>query len=399
MKVSSTFDGPFLAIPKWAAQKAQKKPSALQVLCALVEHMDIRTKTSTVTISQLAEGTDTSPATVRRATKWLEDEGIIETKKCLNGANSYTVIYERGVSPVTGGAITSDRGGLSPVTGGAIMGDTPKQPKNSHLPGETQNPIEVYRESNKEKEKRVSDEGSDMILGSDPEASGSTTEKPKRTKDSELKPLVEAFCYHQSRVMSARYSPQEIVILKHTLRRMLKNGMTPQTIHRMIDTFLSDTRFQNYTDLVKAFSSNKVQKTLLDRIGADVTDDDPVLMLMANDFVREDQDIPWDPPADDLLRRITTRHCLEALFRYPELVAGLATHWQGFFEDQGFISALQALDDLVKVGLGMSSLPTDELLEELQMLQVPQDLLSGTVRPSAGTIKEAIYNYRRAVHA
>jgi hypothetical protein len=166
----------------------------------------------------------------------------------------------------------------------------------------------------------------------------------------------------------------------------------------MIDQFFADTRFSQYKNPVSAFSSRKIQNILLSKISPEVSVDNNVLALLANDFVRDDIDLSWDPDCDDDLRKAITSRAMESVYRYPELVAEIAQRWNGSFTSPEFMKALTSLESLIRSQLGLETADVSDLLKDLDFLHLPQCILSGQPRPAAGTIVEAIYFYRRAAN-
>lgn len=397
--MTNTFDGPFLAIPKWAIPTVVQNPSALQVLCGLVDHMDIRTKVANVPIGELSEAVGLSRKTVQRSLRWLESEGVVDTQQSPNGASSYTLRYtQRGV--------TGDRGvghgcpgGRSRVTGGEVTGDLPNGIKNSHLPGFCRNVIENTIESVKEELKKgaAGPEGATMILGGDHEEED-RKEHRQQTIDknrSHMKSLTHKFLYHPSHFHRSKASETEVLMLKRTLKRMLDGGMTPATISSLIDLFMSSP-FGQYDHPVRAFSSKKVQEVLVKKLRITVTHEDPVLQFLAQDCQRGDLDLPWPEDQDQDLVNALILRSIESTFRYPDLVSQIITYWAGDFRNPGFIAALTALESIIKHGLGKEFVDVYETAESIPMVDLPKDLLKGTVRNSPATMSVAVYESRRS---
>ena len=401
MAGSPFFDGVFLAIPKWARTRIvqAQKPAALQVLCTLVDHMNMRTKRVTLSITDIANDCLLSKETIKRTIKWLVAEGIIDSVRTGGKTSEYLVKY-------TPTGVTHDTSVVSPMTPVAsdedltgVTHDTSLGPENSGLAGEMllHNRIVLGSSIDTNREVVCDDlKGPSMILGEDPEKGAKTSPVAatgKRFKEVEV--LVNRFVYSKPLCMK-NFSPRDITILRRACKLMLQSGLSPDTIQEMIDVFVHDTRFQDYDNVINAFASKKIQALLLDRVTVSVNDEDPVIMLMVNDFVRPAGiTLPWPVENDVQLRKIILVRCLEGLYRYPDVVASIITHWSGDFQNKEFITALSALESLIKSGLGKETPDIPQLSDTLSFMHLPKSLLAGTPRESAGNLAEAAYATRR----
>jgi hypothetical protein len=399
--MTSAFNGPFLAIPRWAIEKVLKNPSSLQVVCSMVDHMDIRTKQATVSVTQLCEATGLTRRTVQRAVRWLESEGVVATKMSGAGASSYTLMYEGGASPMTQGGVTHDAGGASPMTQGGVTHDAPRGVKNGHLPGLVGNTIEV-RESIKEESERVFDPegGKEVIIGGDHEEEAKKERRHQidATNKSSVKPLVQRFLTHPSQFRKPKPTEAETLVLRRAIRLLLEGGMSSSSVAGLIDLFM-DSHFVQYDDNIRAFASKKIQAILIKKLQVSVIHEDPVLQYLSLDCQRGDLDLPWSPDQDQMLQNALMRRALESTFRYPELVSQVIHHWAGGFSDSAFVAALDDLESIVKHGLGMTFVDIPETAKRLTMVSLPKDLLKGTVRASPGTMVSAVYESRRSPNA
>ncbi len=397
MKSTTMFDGPFIAIPRWARERiaAAKKGSALEVLCSLVDMMNIRTKCVNATIPQIAERANLSVETTKRMLRWLEKEGIIHTTRSGGqSANQYHIQYKSMGSPMTPQGVTHDPIDLYDPTTYGVTHDPTNTPKKGTLPAEMSPHRETYSTSIKHESikktagsQKVSPK---MILGSDSEVPKVTTNIAHTT----INDLTNQFIHHRSNVMRV-YPASDVSILRKTIKTLLKSGLSAQTIQKMIDNYLTDSYFSSYNNPILGFASKKIQKILIERVTAAVTSEDPVVMLLLADFDRGSLDIPWPHVQDSYLRTGLTTRCLETLYRYPELVVQVVYHWAGDFQNPEFLSDLSTLDALVKNQLGKETHDLTELLSKLEYVVIPKSLLRGNVRDSAGTIVSAIYQYRR----
>jgi len=401
------FDGQFLAVPVWAVEAIKTRGQArdLQVLTGLIGCMDLRTRTIVASHSQVADYVGVSRETVKRSIKWLVDEGIIEVVRTGNSVNHYTVQYRRrrGVTGDLPGGHGRPYPGSRETLPIEVRGVTGDPPKSEVSPAQEPNPenIEIY--NNREVLKRSENapcggEESEMILGGDPER---VDEKPAPTKTRAPRgayELADRFMHHPKSLMSQTYTPRDRVILMATFKKLMEGGITRPSIARMIDKFWNHPAFSAYSSPVEAFSSRAVQKALLDTTEITVQDANPVLTMMANDFTRNDENLPWDTAADRELGKAVMLRCMDACYRYPEVVADIATMWNGEFKDPEFLVMLDALNDLVRWHCAQQSIDFDDVISKLSKITLPIPLMNTSptmLRPPAGTIEEAVYNYRR----
>ena len=401
------FDGPFLAVPVWAVEVIRDRGHArdLQVLTALVGCMDLRTRTITASITQIAEYIGVSDTTVKRSVRWMESEGVIVVTRTGNSVNHYEVQYRRGRGVTSDLPVGHHRPPLgSPVTyrntPGGVTGDPPKSdlsPAQEPKPRNTD--IYIQREIIEEKENApCGGEGADMILGGDPDKVSEAPAPPRTRHPRSAYDLADKFMFHPKSLMSQNYTPRDRVILMAACKKLMEGGLTRPSVVKMIDKFWNHPQFSAYSSPVEAFASKAVQKALLETTEVTVQVDNPVLNMMANDFTRGDESLPWSSSADRDLGNAIMMRCMDACYRYPEVVADIATAWNGEFNNPEFLSTLDALNDLVRWHCAQESIDRDNVVKKLSRFNLPQPLLNNTptmLRPPAGTIEEAVYNYRR----
>lgn len=242
-----------------------------------------------------------------------------------------------------------------------------------------------------------------MILGSDPDGEHQepTPKAVKKRAPRSTYELADLFMYHPKSLMSRSYTQRDRVILMSTMKKLTENGVTRSTISRMINRFWTHPSFPSYSNHIEAFASRAVQKTLMEDVVIRVEDTNPVLNLMANDFERGDVELPWNPSADQQLAKVVMMRCMDACYRYPEVVADIARLWDGNFDDAEFLATIDALNSLVRWHASNESIEHDAVFSLLECVSLPSELRSDDptmLRPPAGTIGEAVYNYRRFGH-
>lgn len=408
---TNLFQGPFLAIPVWAAEVITKhgQPRDLQVLVGLVGLMDRRNREVTASVTQISAHVNLSRETVKRSLKWLLEYGVITVRKRKNPTlNVYTIHY-------------TDAGLGSRVTHTRVMGDPHLGSRVTHLSGstrvtgdpsnlqETRKPqgfpgssIEVYIERVilDENKRPASGEDSEMIFGSNEDYVDYDERAPKKKK-SNINHLVSHFVNSRQSVMTSSYSAKDMTILRATMRTLKDSGLTDFTILQMISKFFSVERWRESEHHVLLFCKKDIQSKLLADIESSVEVDDPVLQLMLSDFVRGEIEVPWSKQHDSILKRIIIMRGTDICYRYPEVVSQLISKYPGKFNNDTFVHTLTTLNSLVRVIVGEEQGEISELLDSIEDVQLPEELRHGTtklLRPMAPSLVEAVYNYRRKSH-
>lgn len=409
MATNSLFQGPFLAVPLWAAEEIRDHghPRDLQVLTGLVALMERRTQEVRASINQIAGYLSSSPKTVQRSLKWMESAGIITTtRRGKPAVNMYKIHYKKPVN-----RDTSDLFNRSPMTywkGDA--GDPNRSPMTySNTPiswpdqGVREIAIEVLDISGVEEVKRAASGGGvEVIFGADPdddrrEFNPVPQKKPRR----DLNKLVTQFVGDSRLIMVRNFSNQDVNILRRTINTLLDSGLTEFTVTQMVKRFLDVEHWRMGENPILTFSSKAVQKKLMDQVDATVTADSPILAFIVNDFQRGDLDLPWpDKSMDQAVRNTIIMNGMDVCYRYPELIVYLIENVLGDTTEE-FKYLLIALNSLVRVIAGEEDGDAAALKEILVGVPLPAEiekLSKENLRPSASSITEAVYNYRRKNH-
>lgn len=409
MTTNSLFQGPFLAVPLWAAEEIRDHghPRDLQVLTGLVALMERRTQEVRASINQISEYLKTSPKTVQRSLKWLESRGIVSTKRRGKPAvNVYKIYYVKQVNRVTGDLLNrswvtySDSNiadlNRSPVTYSNGPFSWPDQDIREIA-------IEILGTDTIEVVKRAaSGEGEDMIFGADPDKAAqefdpAPPKKPRR----DLNRLVTQFVGDTRLIMVKTFSNRDVVILKKTLNTLRDSGLSEFTVSQMIKRFLDVEHWRNSENPVLTFSSKAVQKKLMDQTDAEVLVESPVMAFIVNDFQRGDFELPWDDRSrDQAIRNTVIMSGMDVCYRYPELIVYLIENTTSDTIEE-FKSTLIALNSLVRVVAGEEDGDVPALKESLAGVPLPvelEKLSKENLRPQANSITESVYNYRRMNH-
>lgn len=409
---TNVFDGPFLAVPVWAVGEIRDfgQPRDLQVLLGLVALMERQTKEIAASITQIADYVGVSKETAKRSLKWLADHKIITVihrQKPL--VNVYTVHYIRPVKhgdrvmgdPMMGSQETLYGVTEDPMVGSRVTLSTSTKDQHNNT---FSNPyIKILNRSTKEiLKKAASGTEGKMILGSDPDNPVSGFELPVKKKvPRKTNQFVNHFLSNRHSIMSSSHSPKDLMILRKAFSTLIDSGLTEFTIMQMITKFFSVQRWREAENIVLLFCTKDIQQKLMEQVETTVDSDNPVLLLMMNDFERLDLDLPWPETMDLVLKKVVIRRGMDACYRYPEIVAKLITIHNGAFYSDEFSTSLSALNSIIRVISGEEQEDPTPLLKEVAHLELPDELLnlsSSSLRLPAGSIVEAVYNYRRATH-
>lgn len=410
---TNAFQGPFLAVPLWAVDVINKygQPRDLQVLVGLVALMDRRNKEVTASVQQIADHIGVSKETTKRSLKWLTDYGVVTTRRRKKpNVNVYTVHYTDAkmgsrmtLDGVTGDPTMGSQMTLSMGVDG-VTGDPSYPYFCDDLAGEMQSSIEVLikRVVIEEKERAACGKGDDMIIGADPDEP-QEFERPSKKKPTPGKTnrLVNHFVSNPQAVMTATYDQRSLIILRRTFNILMNSGVSEFTIMQMINKFFTITKWRTSENPALLFCSKDIQKKLMSQLETTVEVVDPVMSLMLNDFVRESLDLPWEEAQDSLIRRAVVMHATDVCYRYPELVSKVVHMHATNLSTTDFVNHLSALNSLVRYVNGDDTEHPEEALELLKGFDLPQELQKmskASLRPSASSISEAVYNYRRFSH-
>lgn len=410
---TNSFQGPFLAVPVWAVDLINKhgQPRDLQVLVGLVALMDRRNKEVTASVQQISTHLGVSKETAKRSLKWLAEYGVITTRRRKNpNVNVYTVHYtDAGM----GSRVTLARVMDDPMVGSwvtlsdgidGVMGDPSLTPFCGVLPGGTQSSIEVLIERVliERTERAASGEEDQMIIGADPDESQEFERAPKKKQaPAKTNKLVSHFVSNRQAVMTASYDQKSLIILRRTFNILMNSGLTEFTIMQMINKFFAIEKWRMSDNPALLFCSKDIQRKLMEQVDTTVEVEDPVMSLMLNDFVRETINLPWPESQDNLLKRAIIMHATEVCYRYPELVSKVIHQYPGDFANADFVNYLSALNSLVRYVNGDNQEDPTEVLNALRGFELPaelQKMSKASLRPSASSISEAVYNYRRFSH-
>jgi len=367
--------------------------------------MERRTKEVRASIAQISEYSELSKETVKRSLKWLAEQGIVTVVRYRKPlTNSYRINYN-APDRVTADPIDTPNRGVDRVTADPINGSrlTPSAERFYQL--DTQNPeasIEIL-DIDTEKVKRTASGQEDlMILGADPDKPEKSFDPkpPEKKTRRDVTNLVSQFLSDPRSIMGTTYEYRDIIILRKTLNTLRDSGLTEFTVSQMIKRFMDVEHWRTSENPVLVFTNKGVQQKLMEQVDTEVSVEDPVLMFVMCDFERNGLDLPWPEVQDSSLRHTVIMHGMDVCFRYPELVSDLITLHNGVTNTE-FRSTLSALNSMIRVLAGEEDGDLPELQSAVASVALPIELQNASktnLRPAAGSILEAVYNYRRASH-
>jgi len=404
---TNLFQGPFLAIPLWATERIRQSGHArdLQLLVSLVALMERRTKEVRASVAQISEYSELSKETVKRSLKWLAEQGIVTVVRYRKPlTNSYRINYN-APDGVTADPIDSPNRGVDRVTADPINGSrlTPSKTESPLLTAQISDPLIEILDIDTENIKRTASGLEDfMILGADPDKPEKSFDPkpPEKKTRRDVTNLVSQFLSDPRSIMGTTYAYRDIIILRKTLNTLRDSGLTEFTVSQMIKRFMDVEHWRTAENPIMVFTNKGVQQKLMEQVDTEVSVEDPALMFIMGDFERNGIDMPWPELNDSTIRHAVIMHGMDICFRYPEVVADLITSHKGVVSPE-FRSTLSALNSFIRVLAGEEDGDLLELQAAVGSVQLPPELHKPSktnLRPAAGSILEAVYNYRRASH-
>lgn len=222
------------------------------------------------------------------------------------------------------------------------------------------------------------------VFGADPDSETSIWEEDthfvRRYVSKPVSALTQYFGYHPKMKMSQVFNDEDKTVLNAYFSRKLKQGVTEASLRKIVDRFWlswgGDTDRPAYS-----FTSNKVQQSLMALM--DVIKDDPVLEWLLDGM-------PSNGPFEDAneMRKVVTRHAVEGLFRYPDVVADVVR-----VDNGNEATLLEDLEDLILIKLGDAEAHERGVNYGFlaQRSALPKELTgAGKVRPRQETVSAAI---------
>lgn len=392
--------------PTGRVWEAEIPPNLKLVLLAIVDHADDEGRNSYPSQETLAQKTGYSVRQVKRIIAELRSLGLLDVacaslpeRATMRQPNVYRVVFG---DLQTSALVTCKDQPEAPLD------DTP--PRGHPCPPKYV--LTTYQNGMGKNEKSTDGKlraglaarpGGNVILGRDPEAV-EVAQLPTKKSSADLPALVAHFVRHPTIVMTRSYSDHDTMILRKSLKALLNTGVSRTTVLNMIDRFYAIERFRLAERPVLLFSKKDIQQELIAKSDAMVSVSDPVLELMMHEFVRPSGlDLPWSPSFDADLRSAVLNNGMDACFRYPELVASLASQYPGDFRNPDFLRTLSTLNDyLLCITDEYNTTDLQQFINILsESLQLPKELRKPsikTIRKDTDTIAEAVYAYRRCTN-
>ena len=400
--MTKKIQGPFTAMPVWAFDRISKRgtPTHTHILATIIRLTPF-TGPCALTVGDLAKCSGMSPETVKRALRWLEQEQIITSTRLSGNQGKQIVVRYRmpkgGVThdptPPKGG-VTHDLSGGSPMT-------PPRVPEQGKLHSIDSTRDVIQREMSNDISLcglRPIDQGEENmpIFGADPEEEHSWDETPALEKLAhDTTDVLQHFNFVARQVGATPVEVKDRPAFRVQIKRMLKNGLTPADMNRMIEAFFNLARNTESAAPWKAFCTNSVQSSLISNV-TDLVTATPILGWIADEFEHTDV-LPWDEEINSRIRKMIWRRAMDLAYTYPELLAEIVVvpPYDASSEDDG----LELLALLFLCASTLLSEPGESsAVEQLQAhgVNVPQDLLGhGTLRKPTTSLRQSVATYQQ----
>lgn len=367
-------------------------PTHTHVLMTLLRCTSPITGKIKVTLDELADAANLSRKTIQRSTSWLEEHGLVASKRLGQYAGKMYTVHHRVVTddqytatPVTS-HMASDQG-FSDLLASVVPLE---YGSSTHIHENDRGTTSLYHAPSVYNVHNSDGTFGDMILGADIDRSPSPEVPPKKSKA--VSPTLDVLDYWNfiaRRVGAVPVSKQQDRIIFLTqVKRILAGGVTPFGIKSMIADFFQRDSHREHRAPHMVFFSKDVQRTFMS--GRDIHVDDDVLSWVASGFV-ESTSVPW---SDDFCREfqnMVLRRGLSVVYRYPDLVASIARVASG-----DIALAKRLVSDaatLLDEGLAGRCIESDRICANFTSLGVilPTDLASGSPsRTEASSLQEAV---------
>lgn len=357
----------------------------------MVSLMERRTKEVRASVADIADYSRLSRETVKRSTKWLEENKIltvVRRKKPLT--NSYKINYAPP-NRVTGEPLDPPTGTFNRLTSEPLIGSPVSLSEGLNARGDQevcQTPIDILEISTKTVKRAASGEGDEMILGQDPERKSDPEKKQPGKVLPKMNNLVNQFLSDPRTVMTSTYEMRDILILRRTLNTLKGSGLTEFDLSQMIKRFLDVDHWRNSDNPVLIFSNKEVQKKLMEQVDVTISVDDPSLLWLISDFDRTEANPEWPEEYDQKLKRLVISEAMDTCYRYPEVVVQCILN-HGGLPGLELQKRLSALNSLVRILAGDENGDLQAVHSEAWQPDLPPEL----DKPSAkATAKSRVYS-------
>lgn len=400
--MTNKIQGPFAPMPIWAFDLISRRgtPTHTHILMTILRLTPLAGP-KPLTVGDLAKHSGMSPETVKRALRWLESSGITSSERLPGNQGKRIVVRfrapKRGVTsdptPPQGG-VTHDLSGGSPMT-------PPRACEQGQRDSRDSTRDIVQREMSKDISLcglRPIYKGDEImpVFGADPDDTREWDETPALEKLShDTTDILQHFNFVARQVGGTPVEVKDRPAFRAHIKRLLKNGMTPADLQRMIEKFFTFSRNVESTTPWKSFCSSSVQASLLSG-ATEVVAVSPILGWIADEFEYTDV-LPWDEEINTRIRKMVWRRAMDLAYTYPELLAEIVV--VPTYDASAHPDGTEHLSMLLLCACTLLSEPGDDSAVEYLTahgVNVPTDLMArGTLRKPTASLRQAVAHYQQ----
>ena len=400
--MSNKIQGPFAPMPIWAFDLISRRgtPTHTHILMTILRLTPL-TGPKPLTVSDIAQSSGMSPETVKRSLRWLESAGITASTRLSGNRGKHIVVRfrapKRGVTSdptLPQGGVTHDPSGGSPMT-------PPRAPEQGKSHSRDSIRDVVQREMSKDISLcglRPFYEGEEFmpIFGADPDDTRDWDETPALEKLShDTTDVLQHFNFVARQVGATPVAVKDRPAFRIQIKRLLKNGVTPADLQRMIEKFFTFSRNVESSTPWKYFCTNSVQASLLAST-TEIVAISPILGWIADEFEYTDV-LPWDEEINSRIRKLIWRRAMDLAYTYPELLADIVVI--PAYDASAQPDGTEHLSMLLLCASTLLSEPGDASAVEYLTahgVNVPSELMErGTLRKPTASLRQAVAHYQQ----
>lgn len=399
--MSKKIQGPFTPMPVWAFDLISRRgtPTHTHILATILRLTPL-SGPRPLTVGELAKSSGMSSETVKRALRWLEGVGITTSTRLPGNQGKRIVVRYKAPKGGVMGDPTPPQGGVMGDLSGGSWVTPPRAPEQGKLHSIDSTRDIVQREMSKDISLcglRPIDEGDEImpIFGADPDDNHEWDETPALEKLShDISEVLQHFNFIARQVGATPVAVGDRPAFRAQIKRLLKNGVTPANLQRMIEVFFTLSRNTESATPWKSFCSNSVQASLM-ATATDLVTASPILGWIADEFEYTEV-LPWDEETNSRIRKTIWRRAMDLAYTYPELLAEIVTVPSYDSTEQNDIESLSTLFFFANALL---SDPGDASAVEYLTahgVDVPLDLMTrGTLRKPTTSLRQSVANYQQ----
>lgn len=234
------------------------------------------------------------------------------------------------------------------------------------------------------------------IFGADPDDNQEWDETPALEKLAhDTSDVLQHFNFVARQVGSTPVAVKDRPAFRVQIKRLLKNGVTPADLQKMIEKFFTFSRHVESQTPWKSFCANSVQASLLSE-ATDLVVVSPILGWIADEFEYTEV-LPWDGEINTRIRKLIWRRAMDLAYTYPELLADIVI--TPVYDASQSPDGTDVLSTLLLSASTLFSEPGEPsalaCLAE-HGVNVPSDLTGrGTLRKPAASLRQSVATYQQ----